>query len=148
MIATKAEKQQFAERLKAAAGRSPKSLASPTALSNAFNLKWNGNPITPQAAQKWLNGSSIPTPEKMMLLATLLRVPLDWLRYGLPSQQGQEQKTGRVSAEAPTISTPKPESLTYDELRLVARLRSLPEQRRELVQTLVAELALAREMWG
>lgn len=148
MIATKAEKQQFAERLKAAAGRRQKSLVSPTALSNAFNLKWDGAPVTPQAAQKWLNGSSIPTPEKMKVLATLLRVPFDWLRYGMPSQQGQEQKMGRVAAEASPISTPKPDSLTYDELRLVARLRSLPEQRRELVQTLVADLALAREMWG
>lgn len=148
MIATKAEKQQFAERLKAAAGRRQKSLASPTALSNAFNLKWDGTPITAQAAQKWLNGSSIPTPEKMTLLATLLRVPLDWLRYGLPSQQVQEQKAGRISVEASTISTPKPESLTYDELRLVARLRALSGQQRELIQTLVAELALAREMWG
>lgn len=132
-----------------AAARKRKHLAAPTSLANAFNLRWNGAPITPQAAQKWLNGTAMPTPEKMTALATLLNVPLDWLRFGLPASRETGHKvTERALTEPTPLPNPKPDTLTHDELRLVARIRALPERRRELVRTLIAELVLEREMWG
>lgn len=145
-MATRAEKEAFAERLKMALARSRKLVATPTALANAFNLKWHGASITTQAAQKWLQGTATPAPEKMQVLAEMFGVPLQWLRYGIAAQAdgrhgdvGEAALRGYAQVDAAT--------LTAEELRLVGRLREMTAHRRELVQGLVAELALEQEMW-
>jgi transcriptional regulator with XRE-family HTH domain len=55
---------------------------SPTALAREFNLRWRGVPITTNAVRKWLKGDSIPTMDKMEVLANMLGVTPDWLRWG------------------------------------------------------------------
>lgn len=128
--------------------RTRKRISTPTSLANAFNLKWHGASITTQAAQKWLNGSAMPAPDKIEVLAEMLGVPLHWLRYGIATQAPAGQRgvvandgtlTGYAQVDAKTLSA--------EELRLVARLRAMTDVRRGLVFGLVAELALDQEMF-
>lgn len=60
---------------------------SPTALTREFNLRWRGSPISVNATRKWLNGDAVPTLDKLSVLANLLDVSVDWLRWGDMSVQ-------------------------------------------------------------
>jgi transcriptional regulator with XRE-family HTH domain len=55
---------------------------SPTTLAREFNLRWRGVPVTSNAVRKWLQGESMPTMDKMEVLANMLGVTTDWLRWG------------------------------------------------------------------
>ena len=78
------EKHEFAERLKVALKRTPKSIQTATQLAHEFNLRHINEPITPQAAQKWLAGTAKPTADKLQTLADWLNVSAHWLRNGPP----------------------------------------------------------------
>ena len=54
----------------------------PTRLSKAFNDRSNQKPISHTAAYKWLNGQSIPSQEKLVILAEWLGIAAHWLRFG------------------------------------------------------------------
>ena len=144
---TKAEREAFAQRLKAALARGRKRISTPTALAEAFNLRWQGRSVTPQAAQKWLTGAAMPEPDKIDVLAQMTGTPITWLRFGVPESR---------DAKAPAASESKParyeqadkSSVTPDELRLLTQLRLLSGHRKELVRQLVQELALESEMWS
>jgi transcriptional regulator with XRE-family HTH domain len=47
-----------------------------------YNLRADGAAVTPYAARKWLKGDSIPTQEKVHILARWLGVSASWLRFG------------------------------------------------------------------
>ena len=55
---------------------------SPTYLSNEFNLRYDGQPISVQSANNWLLGKAIPNQDKLSLLAIWLNVSSQWLRFG------------------------------------------------------------------
>lgn len=145
MATTTEEKVAFSERLKAAMGRKRKPLATPTALANAFNLKWLGAPITTQAAQKWLQGTATPTPDKIAVLAEMFAVPEQWLRFGIAVPEARGTRVGERSLRG--FEQLNAGALSAEELRLIARLRAMPEARRELVKRMVSELSLDHEMW-
>lgn len=71
----------FRDRLVALLHSNRKSL-SPTKLAREFNLRWRGSPITPNSARKWITGESIPTLDKIDLLANMLGTSTQWLRWG------------------------------------------------------------------
>jgi hypothetical protein len=143
---TKAEREAFSERLKTSLSRGRKRISTPTALAEAFNLRWHGRSVTPQAAQKWLTGAAMPAPEKIEVLAQMTGVPVTWLRYGLPERR---DAGGPPASEARATRYEKVDNgmVTADELRLLSHLRLMPAARRELVRQLVQELALESEMW-
>lgn len=143
---TKAEREAFAERLKAALTRGRKRISTPTALAGAFNLRWHGRSVTAQAAQKWLSGAAMPEPEKIEVLAQMTGVPVTWLRYGFPERRDTSAPaTGETRAMR--YEQVDKASVTGEELRLLTQLRLMPPTRRELVRQLVQELALESEMW-
>lgn len=75
------ETQAFAERLRRAlegVGVRP----SPTLVASEFNTRYWGRSITPHTARNWLLGISIPTQDKLRVLAEWLQVAPDLLRYG------------------------------------------------------------------
>jgi len=80
------EVQAFARRLENRLRHQGKTL-SPTALAREFNLRWRGAPVTVNATRKWLMGEAIPTLDKLSVLASLLDVSEDWLRWGDKSVQ-------------------------------------------------------------
>jgi len=74
-------KLEFALRLRQAieaAGLEPR----PSVLLKLFNSSYWGPPISFQAVSRWLNGEAVPEQDKLVLLAGLLEVEPDVLRYG------------------------------------------------------------------
>jgi hypothetical protein len=61
------EKLAFAERLKQALTRSSKKIDSAAELALQFNLRNPSEPVSAQAAHKWLTGRTMPTVDKMAL---------------------------------------------------------------------------------
>lgn len=75
------QKLEFAERLQAAmrvAGLEPR----PAVLLNLFNAHYWGRSVTFQAVSRWLRGESIPAQDKLVVLAGLLKVEPEVLRFG------------------------------------------------------------------
>ncbi len=139
------EKLAFAERLRYALKRAAKNVNTATELANQFNLRHSSEPITPQAAQKWLNGKASPTADKIETLADWLNVSPHWLRYGPAPQPRQQQ-----NAPAPRQTKSEDdtyEALTEKEAKLLARLRQLSEHQYFLISELVDQLAVEREVW-
>lgn len=75
------EKIEFTERLRAAMTQAGY-VVSPSVLEHEFNLRWPGKSISNQAAWGWLNNRSIPTQDKLQVLAEWLKVEPDVLRFG------------------------------------------------------------------
>jgi transcriptional regulator with XRE-family HTH domain len=75
------ETQAFAQRLKQALVASGVRI-SPTVVANEFNLRYWGRSVTPHTARNWLLGKSIPTQDKLRVLADWLQVGPDELRFG------------------------------------------------------------------
>lgn len=139
------EKLAFAERLRIALKRGAKGVSTATELANQFNLRHHNEPITAQAAQKWLTGKAIPTADKIETLAVWLNVSAHWLHYGpapLPRQQQDASPVRQTKSQA--NSTCK---LNEKESKLLDRMRQLSEHQFFLITELVDQLAVEREMW-
>lgn len=72
---------EFTQRLRAAMARAGYA-ASPSVLEHEFNLRWPGRSISNQAAWGWLNSRSIPTQDKLQVLAEWLKIEPEVLRFG------------------------------------------------------------------
>jgi len=133
------DKQAFASRLKQALKRSSKKVETASILATQFNLRHPAEPITPQAAQKWLAGTARPTVDKIKTLAEWLNVSDQWLRYGVTDMKRTSPKTGKPSEE--------PIRPTAAEVELIRQLRKLPEHRRQIVADVIEQFALDGEIW-
>lgn len=129
------EKQAFAKRLKQALRRSTKPVESPSELALQFNLRHPNEPITPQAAQKWLTGKARPTDDKIATLAAWLGVSATWLRFGVKVPSETPTKKRRPAADDSA-------AFTAQEIELIRCFRQLPEHRRRLLQELIEDLVL------
>ena len=101
---------------------------SPTVLAREFNFRFSGRPVTIHAARKWLVGESIPTQDKLRILAQWLGVTAEWLRFGDAAQD----------ASIALRETAPPDS---DEGRLLANLLELDPYHRRLAHDFVSMLA-------
>ena len=75
------QKLEFAERLQAAmraAGLEPR----PAVLLQLFNTHYWGRSVTFQAVSRWLRGESIPGQDKLIVLAEVLKIAPEVLRFG------------------------------------------------------------------
>lgn len=80
------EREFFATRLK----QGMKAIGcknSPTVLASMFNDAFQGRAITPHTARNWILGIALPTQEKMVCLASLLRISPEQLRFGRSSEK-------------------------------------------------------------
>ncbi|CAM5318936.1 transcriptional regulator [Eoetvoesiella caeni] len=136
------EKQAFTARLKQALKRSPKKVATATELALQFNLRYKGEAVSQQAAQKWLTGKSRPAPDKIETLANWLNVPVQWLRYGIGEKTLPPATEMRAREPSPGF-----EPLTEEEIALVQRIRGLSAHRKYLITEIVEQFALDREIW-
>jgi transcriptional regulator with XRE-family HTH domain len=74
-------KLAFAERLRVAmvaAGLE----ARPAVLLNLFNTRYWGRSVSFQAVSRWLRGEAIPEQDKLLVLAEVLKIEPEVLRYG------------------------------------------------------------------
>lgn len=81
-ITTEQERTAFSQRLALALGQVGMQPCTSARLANEFNRIHTGPPVTLHAARKWMIGESIPTQEKLKVLAAWLGVSAVWLRYG------------------------------------------------------------------
>lgn len=91
------QKLEFAQRLRQAmqaAGMPPR----PSVLVEAFNRRYWGRSVTFQAVSRWLRGEAIPAQDKLVVLAELLRVPPDELRFGKLGLRIQDEAARRDKA--------------------------------------------------
>lgn len=126
------EKKDFARRLRAAmiaAGYEPR----PSVLEKHFNARYWGRSISYQATRRWLLGLSVPTQEKLQVLADWLRVEPQALRYGTHTTSGRS--AGRENATGPGWA-----SITAADRDFINAYLSLPEPLREHLRAFVKAL--------
>ncbi len=127
----KTESKAFSERLRIALAGCGASL-SPTVVAREFNLRYWGRSITPHTARNWLMGNSIPTQDKLRVLAEWLQVSPDELRYG---------KVTAVVARSSSESFQ--ESLNLADREMFMRYFSLSISERKTVRDVVEAFCLA-----
>lgn len=84
-------KQQFATRLKRAMEAAGYE-AKPAVLEREFNLRYMGSPLTLHGVRKWLVGESIPSADKITVLAEWLKADAGQLRTGRMSTGAIHEK--------------------------------------------------------
>jgi len=112
-------KMEFAERLRAAmvqAGMEPR----PGVLLQVFNSHYWGRSVTFQAVSRWLKGEAIPAQDKLLVLASLLGIEPEVLRFGSQARQALNERRERWETGVGYL-----ERETFD-----AFLQLPPEQRR------------------
>ena len=120
---------EFAARLEQAmAAKSIKH--SPTVLGNLFNSVFDGRAVTPHTARNWILGKSLPTQDKLVVLAKLLDTSAEQLRYGRHS----EKTLTLMNADGSETL------LTTSQKQLVRKYISLNKVQQRLVSDLVGEL--------
>ena len=128
-MATHIEKLQFSERLQQSLTQAGISAASPTALSRKFNLLAPDARVSPQAVRRWLEGTSIPSQDKLVVLARWLKVSPEWLRFGNASRTAG--KTREATHEPPA---------EYDARALTTMIELLSEENRDAVCRIITAL--------
>ena len=121
------EKQAFSRRLAGAMqakGYEPK----PGVLHKLFNSHYRGRSVAFSTASKWLRGLALPEQDKLQVLASVLGVEPQVLRFGGKPRVG-EAKTNWAEAMGP------------QDRAMVDAFLSLPAPQRRLVRDLVAALA-------
>lgn len=91
------ERDAFSLRLVKALKDAKVDVGSPTVFAREFNRRYTGKPVSIHAARKWLMGESIPTQDKLRLLAAWLGVSAEWLRFG---EEGNSSKYMAQSEQA------------------------------------------------
>ncbi|GAB1394404.1 transcriptional regulator [Rhodocyclaceae bacterium] len=131
MANDKQEREAFSRRLRQALVAAGVDERSPTALARRFNLRHksdSGEGVSVNAAYRWLRGESIPTQDKLKILAAWLGVTPEWLRFG-------ELDTPTSPYEA---REPAPSASDWELLRAFRRLNAGHRQ-------VVREMMLALE---
>ncbi len=102
-------------------------------MANEFNLRYYwGKSITYHTARNWLLGKSIPTQDKLRVLADWLHVSPDELRYGTLAPSFKTQDAGTDMSV-----------LTMQDRKMLARYMTLSLQDRKTVCDVVVALAVA-----
>jgi hypothetical protein len=120
------ERQGFRKRLLdslKAAGFEP----SPTAVAREFNLRVSAEPITIHAVRKWLLGEAIPTQFRLNILAQMLGVDAQWLRFGEGEDPQLKSQIERIA-------------VSREILMILKDVRKLDSPSRTLLDTLIATM--------
>ncbi len=125
------EKIEFTQRLRAAMTQAGY-LVSPTVLEHEFNLRWPGKSISNQAAWGWLNNRSIPTQDKIQVLAEWLKVEPEVLRFGSAVRLSVQQHQKRWD-----------EGVNYLERETFDAFLQLPAAQRKIVREVILTFAKA-----
>jgi len=127
-------KLEFAQRLRAAmqsAGLEPR----PGVLLNLFNGNYWGRSVSFQAVSRWLRGEAIPAQDKLLVLADILRVEPEVLRFGVAVRHRVQEHRERWT-----------EGVGYQDRETFDAFLRLPPAQRKIVRELILTFALgARE---
>ena len=122
--------KEFAARLEQA--MSTKSIRrSSTVLANLFNAEFDGKAVTIPTVSNWMHGLTIPTQDKLLVLAELLDTSAEHLRYG----RNWEKTLMIRNADGSEAE------LNSSQQQLVRKYIKLSASQQRLVNVLVGELA-------
>ena len=122
-------KLQFAERLRdamAAAGYE----AKPAVLEREFNTRYWGKPMTLHGVRRWLRGETLPSQEKLLVLAEWLGVPPQQLRFGSEVAQRVQQRRARWDS-----------GVGYQDRDIFEAFLKLPVPQRRLIREVILTFA-------
>jgi len=124
-------KAQFAPRLQeamTAAGYAPR----PAVLEREFNTRYWGKPMTLHGVRRWLIGETLPSQEKLVVLAEWLGVPPQELRFGPELVQRVEQRRHRWDR-----------AVGYEEREIFEAFLRLPVPQRRVVREVIVAFSKA-----
>jgi len=124
-------KLEFAQRLQAAmvaAGLEPR----PGVLLNQFNANYWGRSVSFQAVSRWLRGEAIPEQDKLQVLAGILKIEPEVLRFGDAVRQSVQQHRKRWD-----------EGVGYLERETFDAFLKLPAPQRKLIREVILTFAKA-----
>lgn len=122
-------KLEFAQRLRAAmrsAGLEPR----PGVLLNLFNAKYWGRSVSFQAVSRWLRGEAIPEQDKLLVLAEILRVEPEVLRFGVAVRHSVQEHRQRWT-----------DGVGYQDRETFDAFLRLPPAQRKIVRELILTFA-------
>ncbi len=118
-------KQQFAERLIKAmqdSGYAPK----PSVLEREFNQRYWGKPMTLHGVRRWLLGETLPSQDKLVVLAEWLGVPPHVLRFGDEVSARIEERRARWDS-----------GVGYQEREIFEAFLQLPVPQRKVIREVI-----------
>ena len=124
------ESEAFAERLRRAlhaVGMRP----SPTAVANEFNRRYRGRSISTHTVRNWLQGTAMPTQDKLLVLSDWLQISPETLRYG------------RIKSRLRFASGDQLEPMDLADREMIARYLSLSIYDRKTVRDVLAAMTIA-----
>jgi len=122
-------KTLFANRLReamVAAGYEPK----PAVLEREFNTRYWGKPMTLHGVRRWLRGETLPTHEKLLVLAEWLAVTPQQLNFGDEIQRKVEQRRARWDS-----------GVGYQDRDIFEAFLKLPVPQRRLIREVILTFA-------
>ncbi|MDR0203402.1 MAG: helix-turn-helix domain-containing protein [Delftia acidovorans] len=122
-------KLEFAQRLRqamVAAGLDPR----PGVLLNLFNTHYWGRSVTFQAVSRWLRGEAIPAQDKLVVLANVLKIEPEVLRYGEAVRHSVQQHRKRWEQD-----------IGYLERETFDAFLQLPPPQRKLIREVILTFA-------
>ena len=125
-------KLEFAQRLHdamVAAGLEPR----PGVLLNLFNANYWGRSVSFQAASRWLRGEAIPAQDKLLVLAEILKVEPEVLRFGQKVRLNVQEHRKRWD-----------EGVGYQEREVFDAFLRLPPAQRKIVREVILAFAQAQ----
>ena len=121
--------KEFAARLEQA--MSAKSIRrSSTVLANLFNAEFDGKAVTIPTVSNWMHGLTIPTQDRLLVLAELLDTSAEHLRFGRNSEKTLTIQNADGSET----------ELTSSQQQLVRKYIMLSASQQRLVSDLVDEI--------
>ncbi len=122
-------KLEFAQRLRdamVAAGLE----ARPGVLLNQFNANYWGRSVSFQAVSRWLRGEAIPEQDKLLVLAGILKIEPEVLRFGEAVRKSVQQHRQRWD-----------EGIGYLERETFDAFLQLPAPQRKLIREIILTFA-------
>jgi len=122
-------KNLFADRLRdamKAAGFDPK----PAVLEREFNTRYWGKPMTLHGVRRWLRGETLPTHEKLLVLAEWLAVSPQQLGFGDEVQRKVEARRARWDS-----------GIGYQDRDIFEAFLKLPVPQRKLIREVILTFA-------
>ena len=106
--------------------------AVPAVLYREFGLRHYGKPMTLHGVRKWLVGESIPPYEKIMTLASWLKIPPEELTFGLEIKQKIQRENKRWTEE-----------IGFQEREVFEAFLNLPAPQKKVVREVILAFAKA-----
>jgi transcriptional regulator with XRE-family HTH domain len=123
------DKKLFADRLREAMQAAGYE-AKPAVLEREFNTRFWGKPMTLHGVRRWLRGETLPTHEKLLVLAKWLAVTPQYLHYGDEIQHKVQERRARWDS-----------GIGYEDREIFEAFLKLPIPQRRIIREMILTFA-------